>query len=78
LETNDVACKSLRAGEELAETLLNTDEDDGTNNGKQEVDSTNTAHVLMQVKERAGLKPLRERLAESEAEATKHRKERQS
>lgn len=73
-----MAWKSLRAGEELAETLLNTDEDDGSNNGKQEVDSTNTAHVLMQVKERASLKPLRERLAESEAEATKRRKERQS
>ncbi len=73
-----MAWKSLRAGEELAETLLNTDEDDGTNNGKQEVDSTNTAHVLMQVKERVSLKPLRERLAESEAEAIKRRKERQS
>lgn len=73
-----MAWKSLRAGEELAESLLNTDEDDGSNNGKQEVDSTNTAHVLMQVKERASLKTLRERLAESEAEASKRRKERQS
>ena len=73
-----MAWTSLRAGEELAESLLNTDEDDGTNNGKQDVDSTNTVHVLMQVKERASLKTLRERLAESEAETTKLRKERQS
>ncbi|QCH15457.1 hypothetical protein CB0101_11455 [Synechococcus sp. CB0101] len=78
METAEMAWKSLKQGEELAESLLNTDEDDGTNNGKQEVDSTNTAHVLMQLKERANLKPLRERLEESESAAKKRRQQRRS
>lgn len=71
-----MAWKSLKQGEELAESLLNTDEDDGTNNGKQDVDSTNTAHVLLQLKERANLKPLSRRLAESAAKAVRLREQR--
>lgn len=72
--------KSLRAGEEKAETLLNTTEDDGSNNGKTHVDSTNTAHELLQKKEEANtrqvrFKSLKERLAENQAEADRLREE---
>lgn len=64
----------MRQGEELSESLLNTNEDDGTNNGRAEVNSTNTAHTLLQRKEEANvakpkLKSLKERLAEAEAES---------
>ena len=71
-----MAWKSLKQGEELAESLLNTDEDDGTNNGKQDVDGTNTAHVLLQLKERASLKALTRRLTESAAESARLRERR--
>lgn len=71
--------KSLRAGEERAEALLNTSEPDGHNNGKAEVDDTNGAHAFLQLKEehnqgKAKLKPLKERLAETEAKAQALRK----
>ena len=71
--------KSLRAGEERAEALLNTSEPDGHNNGKVEVDETNTAHSFLQLKEehdqgKTKLKPLKERLAETEAKAQALRK----
>jgi len=70
--------KSLRAGEEQAETLLNTNEDDGSNNGKSHVESTNTAHEFLQKKEEAStgrlrLKSLKQRLAENQAEASRLR-----
>jgi hypothetical protein len=71
-----MAWKSLKQGEELAESLLNTEEDDGANNGKQDVDSTNTAHVLLQLKEKVNLKPLSQRLTESAAEAARLRERR--
>ena len=72
--------KSLRAGEEKAESLLNTNEDDGSNNGKTDVDSTNTAHGLLQKKEEVKtgknrFKSLKERLAENQAEAKRLRDE---
>jgi|688.fasta_scaffold1853576_2 hypothetical protein len=38
--------KRLRQGEELSETLLNTAEPDGRNNGKPDVDDPGTAHAL--------------------------------
>jgi len=74
--------KSLRAGEEKAESLLNTDEDNGSNNGEASTDSTGTAHRFLQAKEvaairRSKLKPLKERLKETEEEAAHYRETRQ-
>ena len=70
--------KSLRAGEEKAESLLNTDEDDGSNNGEASTDSTGTAHRFLQAKEvttirQSKLKPLKERLMETEEQAARYR-----
>jgi hypothetical protein len=70
--------KSLRAGEEKAESLLNTDEDNGSNNGEASTDSTGTAHRFLQAKEVAAirsskLKPLKERLMETEEQAARYR-----
>lgn len=69
---------SLRQGEEKAESLLNTDEDDGSNNGEASTDSTGTAHGFLQAKEveairRSKLKPLKDRLIEAEAQAARYR-----
>ena len=70
--------KSLRAGEEKAESLLNTDEDNGSNNGEASTDSTGTAHGFLQAKEvatirQSKLKPLKERLMETEEQAARYR-----
>jgi hypothetical protein len=41
--------KRLRQEEELSETLLDTAEPDGHNNGKPDVDAPGTAHALTAV-----------------------------
>lgn len=74
--------KSLKQGEEKAESLLNAAEDDGSNNGEAHIDSTGTAHSFLQAKEGATIrqskiKPLKERLMETEKQAARYRETRQ-
>lgn len=74
-----MAWKSMRAGEEKAEALLNAGEPDGRNNGKTDVDDAGGAHAFLQSMEEAKygqmtkLKSLKERLAETEAESAKRK-----
>ena len=75
-----MAWKSLGQGLEKSEALLNTDEPDGHNNGKAEVDGNGGAHAFLASMEEhkhgkpPKLKSLKERLAETEKEGARLRK----